>query len=372
MCKKTRKSFAVTAIFICSSVLLSASHASENAQAEQFFDDIRDPYYIGLGLGTSFLKPETNSDALKLSQDHDFAYRVFGGYQFDDHWAVEVFWADLGQAKIASKSTGNHVGTVKYQSYGIGALYQYPISKSWEVFVTAGAGRLNNNFKSLDAQRVEDNFIYSGAGVTWNIAKTWDLRAEYDYYDSDAQMLSLNIVKRFGSATSRRVARLEKEVQQQEVALANLQAAPVSVAKQKTCDEYSIELKGVVFAKGSVALTDKTKQLLDSVTEKLLQLPQDINFEIRAHTDDQGTELYNYTLSLARARNVRDYIASKGIALSRIKAQGYGEWRPAQSNQTAAGRAANRRAELVLIGLEKYVEDTASCPKLAEPGSLVP
>ena len=53
--------------------------------------------------------------------------------------------------------------------------------------------------------------------------------------------------------------------------------------------------------------------------------------------------------------------------LSRIEAQGYGEWRPVESNDTEAGRDANRRAELVLIGLEKDVEDTGSCPKLAVP-----
>ena len=203
------------------------------------------------------------------------------------------------------------------------------------------------------------------------MATTWDLRAEYDYYDTDAQMLSFNIVKRFGSATPRRIATLENTVQQQQVALAAVQAAPQSasmaVKKQETCENYSVELEGVVFAKSSVDLSARTKQILDEVSQKLLTLPNGITFEVRAHTDNEGTELYNYALSLARARNVRDYIAAQGIALSRIEAQGYGEWRPVESNDTEAGRDANRRAELVLIGLEKYVEDTGNCPKLAAP-----
>ncbi|MBE9559345.1 MAG: OmpA family protein [Proteobacteria bacterium] len=364
MFSKTTKTFVITSTLICSSLTSPATLADEQS-AIQSVDDIRDPFYIGLGLGISFLKPETNSVALTLSQDSDFAYKVFGGYQFTDNWAAEFFWADMGQAEVSSGST--IAGIVEYQSFGVGGLYQYPLSDNWDVFATAGLGRLRNSFQIINAERVEDSFTYVGAGVMWNMAKTWDLRAEYDYYDKDAQMLSFNIVKRFGSATPKRIARLESKVQQQETALANVLAKPVAVKKNKTCDDYSIELKGVVFAKRSVELTDNSKQILDGVAEKLLKLPEDISFEIRAHTDTEGTELYNYTLSLARARNVRDYFSSQGIALSRIEAQGYGEWRPLQSNQTEAGRDANRRAELVLIGVERHVEDTGSCPVLAAP-----
>jgi outer membrane protein OmpA-like peptidoglycan-associated protein len=315
--------------------------------------------------------------ALTLSQESDFAYKVFGGYQFDDNWAAEFFWTDMGQAEISSQSTGNLTGIVEYQSFGVGALYQYPLSGSWDVFATAGLGRLSNSFQLVDAERVEDSFIYAGAGVMWNLANTWNLRAEYDYYDTDAQMLSLNIVKRFGSATQKSIVRLEQKVQQQEAALLEVEkqktATVVSpVVKSKNCDDFVVELKDVEFAARSIELNDKARKSLDEITERLLNLPEDVKFEVRAHTDDVGTELYNYSLSLARARNVRDYLSTKGIALSRIDAQGYGEWRPKQSNQSDAGRESNRRAELVLIGVEKYVENTTTCPELATPTLLVP
>lgn len=346
---------------VCTACVLTAVPL----QAEQSIDEIRDPYYIGLGVGLSFLEPQTNSVALTLSQDSDFAYRVFGGYQFDDHWALELFWADMGQAEISSGSSV--VGIVEYQSFGVGGLYQYPITDSIDVFATAGVGRLRNSFQLVDAERVEDSFIYLGGGVMWNFADTWDLRAEYDYYDKDAQLLSLNIVKRFGSATPKRIARLENRVEQQDAVIAGFAAVPVVADKQQDCSNYAVELKGVVFDRRSVELTDKSKQNLDDIVKKLSQLPADIDFEIRAHTDDEGTELYNYTLSLTRARNVRDYLASRGIPLSRIEAQGYGEWRPVASNESESGRSANRRAELVLIGLERHVEDTGDCPSSAAP-----
>lgn len=370
MFNTTTKCSVLSTALLCSTLFSVAVHAAEPPLAEQKIDDIRDPFYIGLGLGMSFLKPETNSIAVTLSQDSDFAYKVFGGYQFDDNWAAEFFWADMGQAEASSGST--LVGIVEYQSFGVGGLYQYAVSENWDVFATAGLGRLRNSFQLISAERVEDSFIYAGGGVMWNMAKTWDLRAEYDYYDSDAQMLSFNIVKRFGSATPKRIARLENKVQHQQEILASGALANPSVRKQKTCDDYSIELKGVVFKKRSVDLTAVSKKALDEVLLKMQGLPEGIQFEVRAHTDDVGTELYNYTLSLARARNVRDYFSLHGIALSRIEAQGYGEWRPVESNKTQSGRDANRRAELVLLGLENYVEDTASCPVLATPATSVP
>ena len=350
------------------------SHAGEQAA-----DDIRDPYYVGAGVGLSFLKPETGSVALTLSEDSDLAYGVFAGYQFDDRWAAELFWTDMGQAEISSTSSGALAGIVEYQAFGIGGLYQYPLSGRWDVFATAGVGRLSNHIQFVNAERVEDSFIYLGAGLMWQLAQTWDLRAEYDYYEEDAQAVTFNIVKRFGSATPKRIRRLEQKVAQQEQEIeaarkgASLASSTRPVgAKSENCDAYTISLDGVVFGRRSAEISDASKQVIDKAVKRMKGLPQDIRFEIRAHTDDEGTELYNYSLSLARARMVRDYMAQAGIPLGRIEAQGYGEWRPIGDNGTEQGKQSNRRAELVLLGVERYVEHTDTCRQLAAPMPSVP
>jgi outer membrane protein OmpA-like peptidoglycan-associated protein len=356
-------------------VLLFASSPCAEPQA---VEDIRDPYYVGAGIGLSFLKPETGSVALSLSQDSDLAYGVFAGYQLDDNWAAEIFWTDMGQAEISAASTDALAGIIEYQAFGIGGLYQYPVSNSWDVFATAGVGRLRNHIQLVNAERVEDSFIYLGGGVIWNLAKTWDVRAEYDYYDEDAQTVTFNIVKRFGSATPKRIRRLERQVAEQEkeiqLARSSLATAPAKkdVNKSENCDDYSIDLDGVVFARRSVEIDEQSKQVIDTAISKMITLPGDIRFEVRAHTDDEGTELYNYSLSLARARMVRDYMAQNGIALDRIDAQGYGEWRPRVDNSTERGKKSNRRAELVVLGVERYVEQTDTCPELATPMPSVP
>jgi outer membrane protein OmpA-like peptidoglycan-associated protein len=66
------------------------------------------------------------------------------------------------------------------------------------------------------------------------------------------------------------------------------------------------------------------------------------------HTDSTGSDLLNLRLSLERARAVADVLAAEGLPRARLKVQGFGKEFPVETNSTAAGRSANRRAELVL------------------------
>lgn len=72
---------------------------------------------------------------------------------------------------------------------------------------------------------------------------------------------------------------------------------------------------------------------------------------IAGHTDSTGTDSYNQQLSQRRAQSVGAYLQGQGIQAVRIDAVGYGESQPIASNDTAAGRAANRRVELTLVPL---------------------
>ncbi len=71
--------------------------------------------------------------------------------------------------------------------------------------------------------------------------------------------------------------------------------------------------------------------------------------EIDGHADSRGEAKINQVISDQRAEVVKAYLVKKGIAETRIVAKGFGESKPIESNETAAGRAANRRVELKLI-----------------------
>ena len=84
---------------------------------------------------------------------------------------------------------------------------------------------------------------------------------------------------------------------------------------------------------------------LDRVAETLRRYPQSY-IDIVGHTDSQGDASYNQGLSERRARAVQSYLAARGVNQSRMVAYGQGESAPVASNDTVAGRAANRRVEV--------------------------
>ena len=85
--------------------------------------------------------------------------------------------------------------------------------------------------------------------------------------------------------------------------------------------------------------------LLDEVVTILKNDPE-MKLEIQGHADNTGTPEYNLWLSERRANRVMDYMVSKGIDPDRLTAKGYGSTQPVVSNDTAEGRARNRRVEL--------------------------
>ena len=80
---------------------------------------------------------------------------------------------------------------------------------------------------------------------------------------------------------------------------------------------------------------------------KLLQTSPELRLAIQGHTDDQGTPAHNQALSEARAQAVVAALTAAGTAASRLTAAGFGQTKPVADNATEAGRAQNRRVELV-------------------------
>jgi outer membrane protein OmpA-like peptidoglycan-associated protein len=113
-------------------------------------------------------------------------------------------------------------------------------------------------------------------------------------------------------------------------------------------DERPIEekfiLRGINFETGSAALTPDSYAVLDQVVRSLMAYPE-VRIEIRGYTDSVGDWDYNLDLSQRRADAVRTYLINSGIAGDRVIAKGYSEADPVASNNTASGRAENRRIE---------------------------
>ena len=92
---------------------------------------------------------------------------------------------------------------------------------------------------------------------------------------------------------------------------------------------------------------DALKILDEAITR--LQANPTLNVTIEGHCDSVGTAEYNLALGERRSNSVRDYLVSRGITMNRLRTVSYGEERPIADNDTAAGRAMNRRAHLAVI-----------------------
>jgi len=112
------------------------------------------------------------------------------------------------------------------------------------------------------------------------------------------------------------------------------------------CPRTLLTLRDVHFAFDSAQLTSQAKSTLDAAVAAINANPSD-SITVEGHTDSIGSDAYNSQLSHRRARAVTDYLVSKGVSASRLKAVGKGENHSVASNDTREGRALNRRVEII-------------------------
>ncbi len=112
---------------------------------------------------------------------------------------------------------------------------------------------------------------------------------------------------------------------------------------------------GILF---DVAKADLRPVAQENLTKlaTILKKYEDTNILIEGHTDSDGTEEYNQTLSERRATSVSHFLAMQAVASSRMSTIGYGERQPIAENSSEAGKQANRRVEVAIMANEKLRE----------------
>ncbi|HEX2957215.1 MAG TPA: OmpA family protein, partial [Chitinispirillaceae bacterium] len=117
---------------------------------------------------------------------------------------------------------------------------------------------------------------------------------------------------------------------------------------EKETVKLNTQLRSINFKSGSAELISSSFAALDYIVGFLNQYPH-LRYEIQGHTDSQGSDDFNLLLSAARAGTVRKYLLSKGVPEASVIAIGYGETVPVDDNNTAKGRALNRRVQFRII-----------------------
>ena len=168
---------------------------------------------------------------------------------------------------------------------------------------------------------------------------------------------------RMAAAADAERAAIAKRQAEQAISAAEEEAAKAARAKAEA-DELMRELselkaqqteRGIVltigdvlFATGKADLSPDANRSVNKLADFLKKYPnRDVLIE--GHTDSVGTDDYNLTLSRKRADSVKYKLMGDGIEESRITTVGYGEEFPLASNDTKAGKAQNRRVEVIIL-----------------------
>ena len=142
-----------------------------------------------------------------------------------------------------------------------------------------------------------------------------------------------------GAGVGRMMDNQEKDMRN---ALASSEAASVS----REGNLLAVTFKGdVTFDTNSTVVRPGLQSELDRVAGVMNQYPNTL-VRVEGHTDSKGSNEYNMDLSNRRALAVKNLVAQRGIADSRLDVVGYGETMPVATNDTEAGRQKNRRVEI--------------------------
>jgi outer membrane protein OmpA-like peptidoglycan-associated protein len=161
-----------------------------------------------------------------------------------------------------------------------------------------------------------------------------------------------------------------EELRAREQKLAELQAAADRAQAQLRQMEaireeegrMIISLSGVLFETGGNQLSAQAQSRLDTVAQALAAYP-DRDIVIEGHTDATGSDVTNQDLSQRRADAVRSYLESRGVPAERMRAVGRGESAPIASNDTAEGRANNRRVEVIVEPARQRQSSAEQAPR---------
>lgn len=349
--------------------------------------------FLGIGAGQSTMKAESDNNlgpTLKLDES-DNAYKFYGGYNFTKWFGIEGGYIELGNANQGQSFpvgvTGDpdrveaEVSANGWQGFGV--LY-LPLG-NFDLFAKVGGIAANIDLDTKvhfpgpvppentqhDSSSEGNGMMAYGAGAMYNFGH-WAIRAEYEAYDVD-KLDDLYAVTGSLQYTFFR----EKEKPAPVVASTPPPApapkpaaappakcpdgdrdgvcdavdqCPTTPAGAKVgpggCDcDYTLTLE---FAFDSATLSAADKAKIDAIIP-VLKNPK-VGFilgEVNGFTDSTGDENYNLGLSKRRAQAVADYVKAQGVSLGdRFVVNGFGEAHPVASNDTAEGRALNRRVTL--------------------------
>ena len=318
--------------------------------------------YLDAGTGANFSRDQTVYDANgqpagSLEYDGGVPGTLAAGYALANGWRGDLEFAfrrnDINDGASVATNGEIDAGTLMAMAW-----FDWPVT--WKLRPYAGAGvgtaRLDlsgaNGTTLGESDRVGAYQLAVGASswITRQLALTLSYRlinteeAQFQgsglrsEYAADSAMIGL----RYFFAPVKGVRMAEAEQGGAASAAAGASAGAGAAAEVAA---FEVVLRPVNFKFDTSELTDPAKQTLDEIAGRLEKAPN-MKVTIDGHTDFIGSNDYNMALGERRANAVKDYLAGKGVNAAVLDVRSFGEAQPTASNETAEGRATNRRAEI--------------------------
>ncbi|GAL32206.1 outer membrane protein A precursor [Vibrio maritimus] len=306
--------------------------------------------YLGARIGGSQLSDACNVSGAPCT-DSAFGAGLFGGYDWNEYFALELTYEWLGSYETSFvDGTNSRVQDGNMSAVTLAPKLSYPFNDEWAVF-----GKIGGAYAMY--KDVKEAALMGGVGIEYDFATAWSGRLEYQrindfkdsWFETDVDTIWLGVSYSFGKAAA--AAAAAAAVTQAPVE----EQPPVveAVVMTKTFEQVQGQ---ETFALNSTKLEESKKSDFDPVIALLNEHPES-TVTIVGYTDSSGPEELNQRISEERAESIASYLESQGIDRSRMSVSGMGEANPIADNSTKEGRAQNRRVEITVPEFEYTVEE---------------
>ncbi|NRA60827.1 MAG: OmpA family protein [Psychrobium sp.] len=259
------------------------------------------------------------------------AWKVSGGYRFNNYFALAVNYADLGMVELASSTGSNAIYQVEALSggaTGISGIANWPISESVNLHGKLGYAHLSAKPNRVGAVHGvnggSNNDVFFGAGMSFDLTENLSLMVDWERYqfERETDLVSAGLRYTFGSVAKKKAVAVptpppKKVVQPMPEKLETVKPSPVPVMKPLRVNVY--------FDNNSSVLTSETKALLANVASQLTN-DRIKDIEISGFASATGNAQYNQMLSMRRANAVSQYIENHwSVDGDKVSVNAFGE-----------------------------------------------